>query len=81
MKLLFKKDKDQQISVFQEVDGIQQDFSYIEMIKALIESKELKEPDISDGFSDAEIKSIKSMITYINKEITAAKKPNEPSGS
>lgn len=70
MKLVFKKDEDFQISVFHIVNGHEQDFSYVDMIKALIESKEMEEPEISDGFTDAEIKSINSMVTFINKEIT-----------
>ena len=70
MKLLFKKDEDSQISVFQIVDGHEQDFSYVDMIKALAESKVMEEPDVSEGFTDAEIKSINSMVTFINKEIS-----------
>jgi len=76
MRLVFKKDEDHQISVFHEVDGNQQDFSYVDMIKALINSKKLDEPHISEGFTDAEIKSIKSMVALINKEISAIKEPD-----
>jgi len=68
---MFKKDEDSQISVFQIVDGQEKDFSYVDMIKALIDSKGMGEPEISDGFTEAEIKSIKSMVTFINKEISA----------
>jgi hypothetical protein len=81
MKLVFKKNKEQQISVFHEVDGEQQDFSYVDMIKALIKSKKLDEPDISEGFAEAEIKSIKSMVTLINKEISAINESDLTSGS
>ena len=81
MKLVFKKDTDHQISVFQEVDGNQLDFSYIDMIKALIKSKELEEPEISEGFSEAEKESIKSMVTFINKEISATENLQERPGS
>ncbi len=81
MKLVFKKDKEHQISVFHEVDGKQQDFSYVDMIKALIKSKKLDEPDISEGFTGAEIKSIKSMVTLINKELSAINEPDLTSGS
>jgi len=70
MKLLFKKDEDFQISVFHIVNGFEQEFSYVNMIKALIESKKMEEPEISDGFTDAEMKSINSMVTFINEEIT-----------
>ena len=76
MKLMFKKDEDSQISVFQIADGHEQDFSYVNMIKALIESRVMEKPDISDGFTDAEVKSINSMVAFINKEISTTKEPD-----
>ena len=51
------------------VKGREQNFSYVDMIKSLIESKKMENPEISSGFTDAEIKSINSMVTFINKEI------------
>jgi len=70
MKLVFKKDKDAHIEVFQDIGGKEKDFSYAEMIKALINSKKLEEPNIADDFSAAEIKSIKSMVGCINEKIS-----------
>ena len=70
MKLVFKKDKDSQISVFRDVDGKEIDFSYVDMIKSLIDSKKMEAPEISEGFSQAEIKSINSMVKHINEEIS-----------
>ncbi|MBN2287251.1 MAG: hypothetical protein JXI43_12440 [Tissierellales bacterium] len=69
MKLVFKKDENHQIVVKNDFDGEQRDFSYVEMIKELIETRHLDDPDISDGFSDAEVNSIKSMVSFINKEV------------
>jgi len=69
---VFKKNENQEIGVYHEVDGKLNDFSYIEMIKYLIKSKKLKQPEISGGFTDAEVKSIKSMITHINKQVTSS---------
>ncbi len=69
MKLIFKKDEESQISVVQDVDGTEQDFSYVDMIKALIESKKMEEPEISEGFTEAEITSIKGMVELINEEV------------
>ena len=69
MKLIFKKDKDSQISVVQNIDGKEQEFSYVDMIKALIKSKKMEEPEILEGFTDAEVTSIKRMVEFINKEI------------
>ena len=65
-----------QINVFQSVDGHEQDFAYVDMIKALIESKKMDVPDISNGFTEAEIRSINSMVTFINKEISATEESN-----
>jgi hypothetical protein len=76
MKLIFKKDQDSQISVFQDVDGGEQDFSYVDMIKALTKSRKMEDPDISQGFTEAETKSIKSMVAYINKEISTTEGPD-----
>lgn len=76
MKLVFKKNEDSQINVLGKLDGVERDFSYVDMIKALIESKEMEEPEILAGFSDAEIKSIRSMVAFINKEISTTKEAN-----
>ena len=71
MKLIFKKDDESQISVFHDIDGEEQKFSYVDMIKALIESKKMEEPEIQEGcFTEAETKSIQRMVEFINKEIT-----------
>ncbi len=69
MKLIFKKDDESQISVVQDIDGEEQEFSYVDMIKALIKSKKMEEPEISKGFTDAETKSIQRMVEFINNEI------------
>ena len=69
MKLIFKKDEESQISVVQDINGQKQEFSYVDMIKALIESKEMEEPEISEGFTEAETTSIHRMVEFINKEI------------
>ena len=71
MKLIFKKDEESQISVVQDIDGKKQEFSYVDMIKALIESKKMEEPEISEDFADAEVTSIKRMVEFINKEISS----------
>ncbi len=65
MKLLFKKNEDSQINVYQIVNGKNHDFSYIDMINALIESKVMEKPEILDGFTEAEIKSIKKQVNSI----------------
>ncbi len=70
MKLLFKKNDKSEIGVTQSIDGNEKPFSYVDMIKELIKSKKMDEPDISPGFTTAEVNSINSMVTFINKDIS-----------
>ncbi len=81
MKLVFKKDENQQIVVKNDFDGEQKDFSYVEMIKELIETRRLDDPVILDGFSEAETNSIKSMVTFINKEVSSIDDSNAAKSS
>ena len=69
MKLIFKKDEKSQISVVQDIDGQEKEFSYVDMIRSLIGSRKMEEPDISEDFTAAETISIKRMVEFINKEI------------
>ena len=69
MKLIFNKDGENQISVLQDIGGQRQAFSYVDMIKALIGSRKMEEPEILGKFTDAETTSIKRMVELINKEI------------
>lgn len=78
MKLVFKKDENSQITVFQNVGGSESEFSYVDMIKALINSKGMEDANISEGFTDAEIKSIKSMVKFINDKIASVTSPDSP---
>jgi hypothetical protein len=70
MKLIFKKNEKSEISVTQAIDGNEAPFSYVEMIKELIKAKKMDEPDISAGFTTAEVNSINSMVSFINKDIS-----------
>ncbi len=71
MKIIFKKDEESQISVFQLLDGQEKEFSYVDMIKYLIKSKKMESPEMPNTFTEAEVKSINSMVSYINREISA----------
>lgn len=70
MRLKFKKDENSQISVFQVEDSSEHEFSYIDMIMELIKSRRMEEPEVLGDFTEAETKSIKSMVGYINKHIS-----------
>jgi len=75
MKLVFKKDERNQIVVHQLVDDQEIDFSYVDMIKALIKSGRMEQPDVGEGFSEAEKKSIASMIEFINSKVSEIIEP------
>lgn len=74
MKLVFRKNEASEICVSRMVEGAEEPFSYVDMIKELIESRSMEEPEIVGNFTDAEKGSIKSMMTHINKTITSVGK-------
>lgn len=78
MKLVFKKNEQNEISVVRRIGDKEQDFSYVDMIKALIETKSLEPPDVLGGFSEAEKSSIKSMTSFINKSLSVSDLPEDP---
>lgn len=69
MKLVFNKNEKLEISVLHEVGGQSKDFNYIEMIKNLLVSKSLGEPELIGEFTDSEKNSIDSMVKHINLEV------------
>ncbi|USF86408.1 hypothetical protein [Candidatus Endoriftia persephonae] len=81
MKLVFSKDEAHQIVVFNCFDGEKKEFSYVDMIKVLIQSQHLEEPEVSEGFSEAEVNSIKSMVSFINKEVSLIDQSNDAESS
>ena len=79
MKLIFKKAEDEKatITVNQLLNGEEKEFSYVDMIKALMDETRLEEPQVGDNFSDEEKKSIRDMVGYINEAVSDVKKTND----
>jgi hypothetical protein len=71
MKLLFRKNEESEISVFQSVNEVENEFTYVAMVKSLIADGQMEEPVISVGFSEAEATSIKRMVKFINEKVLA----------
>ena len=69
MKLVFRKNEENEISVLRKEGDDTSEFSYVDMIKSLIETKSLEEPEIDGEFSEAEKESIANMITHINNDV------------
>lgn len=79
MKLVFRKNETEQVTVFQSVGGQLMPFSYTVMMKALLSSDSLEPPDIAEGFSTEEAESIVSMIDQINGVMADAEsEPDSP---
>lgn len=70
MKLIFKKNEESEITVMQKTNGSEVEFDYVNMIKKLINDKNLEEPEIDGDFSESEKESIMSMVADINSEVT-----------
>ncbi|MFZ2205534.1 MAG: hypothetical protein WA057_03490 [Candidatus Magasanikiibacteriota bacterium] len=74
MKLIFRKDKEQNIEILIR-NGVAEDkFSYVEMIKSLLKKNKFEECEFEEGITDFEKESINKMLTSINKSILENKK-------
>ncbi|MDD2324500.1 MAG: hypothetical protein PHW63_00590 [Alphaproteobacteria bacterium] len=69
MKLVFSKNEELEISVHKLVAGEKTAFSYTDMIKDLINTRRLDEPELEGKFTDTEKESIISMVEHINTEV------------
>lgn len=66
MKLIFNKDKNNEVTVKIQQGTVAVDFTYIEMIKQLLENNEIEEPDFNN-ISDKEKGSLEGMLKKISK--------------
>ena len=71
MKLVFAKDDDHQVTVHQITNGKQKAFSYVDMIRALLDEGPLGLPELDGDFTDPERNSINRMVELINEAIEA----------
>lgn len=67
MKLVFRKNDQEEIIVLQSFDGDERNFIYTDMIKMLLEDGELESPVVEGDFTEEEIRSINNMVSEINK--------------
>ncbi len=69
MKICFKKNKENEVSVVQIEGEKEIEFKYVNMIKNLIKKDKLEEPTTQGEFSNAEVESIRRMANLINQEV------------
>ena len=69
MKLVFSKNEELEISVHSLSGSNKTEFNYIDMIKELIKDEKLDTPELIGEFTEAEMKSVNSMVKHINDEV------------
>lgn len=67
MKLVFRKNDQEEITVIQSFDGDERNFIYTDMINVLLANGELEAPVVEGDFTVEEMRSINNMVSEINK--------------
>jgi len=80
MKLVFRKNDLEEITVLQSSSGDERKFDYADMIKVLIDDGELEAPEIEGDFTADESRSIRNMVSEINKVTNEAMTAGEDAG-
>ena len=73
MKLIFSKTENGDINVLIQKGTVAENFSYLEMLKQLLDNNEIDEPDFT-GFDEIEKERIKELLNKIKLKIDEAKK-------
>jgi len=79
MKLVFRKNDQEEITVLQSFDGDERKFVYTEMIAVLIDKGELEAPVLEGDFTVDEQRSINDMVTKINEVTKQASETGDDS--
>ena len=75
MKLIFTKTENGDINVLIQKGTTTDKFSYLEMLKQLLDKNEIEEPDFT-GFEEIEKEKIKKLLEKIKMEIDNAQETN-----
>jgi len=67
MRLVFRKNDQEEITVLQSFDGDEHNFTYTDMIKVLLNDGALEVPVVEGDFTEEEKRSINNMVSEINK--------------
>ena len=76
IKLYFSKDDQDEITVKMSTSTVQEEFSYVEMIKNLLDNNAFDETEFSGDFTDDEKSRIESMLNSINDSIETESNDN-----
>lgn len=75
MKLIFTKTENGDINVLIQKGTISESFSYLEMLKQLLDNNVIDEPDFT-GFEEIEKERIKELLNKIKSKIDEANEMN-----
>lgn len=75
MKLIFTKTENGDINVLIQKGTISESFSYLEMLKQLLDNNVIDEPDFT-GFEEIEKERIKELLNKIKSKIDEANEIN-----
>lgn len=75
MKLIFTKTENGDINVLIQKGTTTETFSYLEMLKQLLDNNEIEEPDFT-GFEEIEKEKIKELLNKIKIKIDEAQETN-----
>ena len=78
MLLVFEKNDESQVVVRLKSGDVEREFSYVEMIKALLSDGKMEVPEFTGEFTPSETKSINDMVTYLNDELSVEEPKAEP---
>ena len=73
MKLIFEKDENKEVSVKLGIGTITEQFSYVKMVKALLEGDTLDKTTFSESITEDERAKINSITNEINRIINEVK--------
>lgn len=75
MKLIFTKTENGDVNVLIQKGTTTEAFSYLEMLKQLLDNNEIEEPDFT-GFEEIEKEKIKELLNKIKTKIDEAQETN-----
>lgn len=78
MILVFKKDIEGNIKLLIKKNGIEEDYSYLKMLKYIIDGDLIENYECETDITEKEKESIKSMIAQINDSINKSPEEEPP---
>lgn len=69
MKLIFSKNENESLEVELAKGTVTEEFSYVKLIKGLLENDKLDDTQFDESITDEEIEVIEKMVSRINDKV------------